>query len=299
MSGGGRPDRNRLGRRRPGRARADRAQSAGGPTDAAEAAGATRAAEAADAVDADEAARTGMAFEIVRELEVEGSPARLWAALTTGTGGWLWPVEYEPREGGAAPSGGTVTRWDPPHRLTARVEDPDRVPGQSLDELDHLIEPRDGGRRSWLRHVHSGVFTGDRDARYDGMVQRTDFHLHTLGQYMAYFEGRPVTFSAVSGPPASGAPDAFGRLARALGLPDDAMDGARVRVQAPGGELDAVIDFRSPHFIGLRADETLHRFFGRGRFGDRVGVSVHDFGAHADAKRTELAWQDWLDHLYG
>ena len=49
----------------------------------------------------------GQAFEIVRELEVEGSPAQLWAALTTGTGGWLWPMEYEPREGGAAPSGGT------------------------------------------------------------------------------------------------------------------------------------------------------------------------------------------------
>ncbi|MFK4067751.1 SRPBCC domain-containing protein [Streptomyces sp. NPDC029674] len=278
MSGDGRPGRGgRPGRRRSGRARAD----SGRPAGTAGAAGA------------------GKAFEIVRELEVEGSPARLWAALTTGTGGWLWPMEYEPREGGAAPSGGTVTRWDPPHRLTARVEDPDRVPGQSLDQLDHLIEPRDGGRRSWLRHVHSGIFTGDWDAQYDGAVRHTDFHLHTLGQYMAYFEGRPVTFSAVKGPPAAGAPDAFVRLTRALGLPDDAMDGARVRVQAPGGELDAVIDFRSPYFIGLRADETLHRLFGRNHFGARVGVSVHDFGAHADAKGTELAWQDWLDHLYG
>ncbi|MEV7191848.1 SRPBCC domain-containing protein [Streptomyces sp. NPDC093510] len=278
MSGDGGPGRGRPGRRRrPGRARADSGrppETAGSPA-------------------------TGTAFEIVRELEIEGSPAQLWSALTTGTGGWLWPMEYEPREGGAAPSGGTVTRWDPPRRLTARVEDPDGVPGQTLNQLDHLIEPRDGGRRSWLRHVHSGIFTDDGDIRYEATVKHIDFHLHTLGQYMAYFEGRPVAFSAVSGPPAAGAPDAFVRLARALGLPDDATDGARVRVQAPGGELDAVIDFRSPYFIGLRADETLHRFFGRNHFGARVGVCVHDFGAHADAKGTELAWQDWLDHLYG
>ncbi|WAL94797.1 SRPBCC family protein [Streptomyces sp. Je 1-369] len=276
MSGDGRAGRGRPRRRRP-----DKGEPGSSP-----------AAQGGDA-------GNGKAFEIVRELAVEGSPARLWAALTTGTGGWLWPVEYEPREGGAAPSGGTVTHWDPPHRLTARVEDPDGIPGQTLDELDHVIEPRDGGRRSWLRHVHSGIFTGDWDARYDGVVKHTDFHLHTLGQYMAYFEGRPVAYSALHGPPASTAPDAFARLARALGLPDDATDGARVRVQAAGGELDAVIDFRSRYFIGLRADETLHRFYGRNHFGAPVGISVHDFGAHADAKGTELAWQDWLDHLYG
>ncbi|WP_237528162.1 MULTISPECIES: SRPBCC domain-containing protein [unclassified Streptomyces] len=277
MSGDGRAGRGRPRRRRPGKGEA--------------------AAGAAPAVGGN--GGTGKAFEIVRELEVEGSPARLWAALTTGTGGWLWPMEYEPREGGAAPSGGTVTRWDPPHRLTARVEDPDGIPGQSLNELDHVIEPRDGGRRSWLRHVHSGIFTGDWDTQYDGTVRHTDFYLHSLGQYMAHFEGRPVAYAALHGPRASAAPDAFVRLARALGLPDDATDGARVRVQAAGGELDAVIDFRSRYFIGLRADETLHRFYGRNHFGAPVGVSVHDFGAHADAKGTELAWQDWLDHLYG
>ncbi|MFD4634438.1 SRPBCC domain-containing protein [Streptomyces sp. NPDC058284] len=286
MSDDGRAKRGRAGRaarsagRRSGRGRADEV----GPV----AAGETGAADGA-----------GEAFEIVREFAVEGSPDQLWAALTTGTGGWQWPMEYEPREGGAAPSGGTVTRWDPPRRLTARVEDPDRVPGQSLHQLDHTIEPRDGGRRSWLRYVRSGVFTGSADTQYESAVRHTDFYLHTLGQYMTYFAGRPVAFSAVNGPLASLAPDAFASLARALGLPDDATDGARVRAQAPAGELNAVIDFRSRYFIGLRTDETMHRFFGRNHFGAPVGVSVHDFGAHADAKGTELAWQDWLDHLYG
>ncbi|MGW0532844.1 SRPBCC domain-containing protein [Streptomyces sp. NPDC003032] len=238
-------------------------------------------------------------FEIAREFEVEGSPAQLWAALTTGTGGWLWPMKYEPREGGSAPFGGTVTHWDPPHRLTARVEDPDGVPGQSLDLLDHTIEPRDGGRRSWLRYVHSGTFTEDGNNQYEDAAKRTDFHLHTLRQYMAHFAGRAAVFSALNGPRTSATPDALVLLARALGLPDDATEGARIRVEAPGEELSAVIDFRSPYFIGLRTDDTLHRFFGRNLFGTPVGVRVHDFGPHADAKRTELAWQDWLHHLYG
>ncbi|MEU1019919.1 SRPBCC domain-containing protein [Streptomyces sp. NPDC005900] len=241
----------------------------------------------------------GKEFEIAREFEVEGSPAEVWAALTTGTGGWLWPMRYEPREGGAAPFGGTVTRWDPPHRLTARVEDPDGVRGQGLDRLDHTIEPRDGGRRSWLRYVHSGVFTEHGHDQYEDAAKRVDFHLHTLRQYLAYFGGRAAVFCALNGPPGSAGPDAFARLARALGLPDDASEGARVRVEAPGAELDAVIDFRSRYFIGLRTDDTLHRFFGRNHFGAPVAVRVHDFGPHADAKRTELAWQDWLHHLYG
>ena len=48
-------------------------------------------------------------FEIVREFEVDASPEEVWEAITTGTGGWLWPLEYEPQRGrrrrpSAAPS---------------------------------------------------------------------------------------------------------------------------------------------------------------------------------------------------
>ncbi|WP_245001518.1 SRPBCC family protein [Streptomyces alfalfae] len=241
----------------------------------------------------------GKEFEIAREFEVDGSPAQVWAALTTGAGGWLRPLLYEPREGGSAPCGGTVVRWDPPHRLIARVEDPDAVPGQSMDQLDHTVEPRDGGRRSWLRHVHSGVFTGDWESQYESALTHTDFHLHTLAQYLTHFMDRQAVYSGLSGPPGSLAPDAFVRLTRALGIPDDATEGARVRAEGPGEELNSVIDFRSRHFIGLRTDDTLHRFYGRNHFGAPVALSVHDFGPHADAKRTELAWRDWLHHLYG
>lgn len=241
----------------------------------------------------------GKEFEIAREFEVDASPAEVWEALTTGTGGWLWPMEYEPREGGAAPSGGIVTHWDPPHRLADRVDDPGSLPpGQTLNELDHTIEPRDGGRRSWVRYIHSGVFTEDWDNLHDGARKHTDFYLHTLRQYLTYFKGLAVTFTTLEGPDPSTAPDAFTKLGRRLGLPDDASEGARVRVDAPGEPLDAVVDFRSRHFIGLRTDTALHRFFGRNHFGAPVGISIHDFAPQADAKGTEMAWRDWLLRLY-
>ncbi|MEV6315355.1 SRPBCC domain-containing protein [Streptomyces sp. NPDC051776] len=236
-------------------------------------------------------------FEIVREFEVDASPEEVWEAITTGTAGWLWPIEYEPREGGAAPFGGEVTAWDPPHRLTGRVESPDD-PSQTLNQLDHIIQPRVGGG-SWVRYVHSGIFVDDWETRYDGADQHTDFYLHTLRQYLEHFTGRAATYSSAEGPEASSRAGSFQAVGRALGLADDAAEGERVRVEVPGtAPFDAVVDYRNRHFIGLRSDDALYRFFGRDAFGAPVGVAVHRFGAGADQKQTEAAWQSWLTGLF-
>ncbi|MFE9306732.1 SRPBCC domain-containing protein [Streptomyces sp. NPDC088353] len=233
-------------------------------------------------------------FEIVREFEVDATPQEVWEAITTGTGGYLWPMEPpEPRVGGAGPFGSTVTAWDPPHRYTNRSEDVG-FPVQSLNQLDHTIEPRDDGRRAWVRYVHSGVFTDDWDNQYDGANKHTDFYLHTLREYLTHFAPRPVAFATLDGPEASTAPDAFTAVGRALGLTDDTATGARVTVRGPR-TFEAVLDYRSPYFIGLRTDDALVRLFGRNHWGAPVGVSVHDFAPDADAKANELAWREWLD----
>ncbi|GGO95682.1 SRPBCC family protein [Wenjunlia tyrosinilytica] len=237
-------------------------------------------------------------FEIVREFEVDASPEQVWDAITTGTGGWLWPMEYEPKEGGAAPFGGTVTVWDPPHRMTARVEDAEGISQQTLNQLEHVIEAREGGG-SWVRYVHSGILVDDWDNQYDGADKHTDFYLHTLGQYLRYFSGRPVAFATLDGPDASNAPGALETVSRGLGLPDDAAQGATVRVRVPGGEtVDAVVDYRNAYFIGLRTDDAMYRLFGRNHFGAPVGVSVHDFAPGADGKRIEDSWRSWINGVF-
>lgn len=237
-------------------------------------------------------------FEIVREFDVDATPEEVWEAITHGTGAYLWPMEApEPKVGGAAAFGSTVTAYDPPRHLTIRSENVG-IPVQSLNQLEHVIESRDGGRRAWVRYVHSGIFTDDWDNQYDGASRHTDFYLHTLREYLTHFAPRPVTFAQLNGPEASITPGALTEVERALGLAEDAAAGTRVTVRGPR-EFDAVLDYRNPYFLGLRTDDALIRIFGRNHWGAPVGISVHDFAADADAEANETAWQAWLDEVYG
>ncbi|MFI1708922.1 SRPBCC domain-containing protein [Streptomyces griseoruber] len=237
-------------------------------------------------------------FEIVREFEVDATPEEVWEAITHGTGAYLWPMEApEPKVGGTAAFGSTVTAYDAPHHLTIRSEDVG-IPIQSLNQLKHVIEARDGGRRAWVRYVHSGIFTDDWDNQYDGASRHTDFYLHTLREYLTHFAPRPVTFAQLNGPESASAPGALTEVERALGLAGDAAPGDRVTVRGPR-EFDAVLDYRNPYFVGLRTDDALIRVFGRNHWGAPVGISIHDFAADADADVNETAWQVWLDKVYG
>jgi hypothetical protein len=233
-------------------------------------------------------------FEISREFEVDVPARDVWEGITTGTGGWLWPMEYEPRPGGAAPFGGTVAVWDPPHHLTGRVE------GENgwFNQLEHVIETRGDGA-SWVRYVHSGVFTDDWDNQYDGADQHTDFYLHTLRQYLRHFNRRPVTWFSADAPAVSNTPGGFEILRRALGITGDVAQDDTLSVAPPGIEpFDAVVDYLHPNFVGLRTGDTLYRFFGRNAFGAPVGIALHLFGDGVDGDKAELTWRSCLDAVY-
>ncbi|RKN40434.1 SRPBCC family protein [Streptomyces hoynatensis] len=238
-------------------------------------------------------------FEIVREFEVAASPEQVWDAITTGTAGWLWPMEYEPREGGQAPFGGTVVAWDPPRRLTARSEDVSQEQrAQTFNQLDHLIQPREGGGCR-VRYVHSGIFVEDWDNQYEGADKHTDFYLHTLRQYLEHFPGRQAAFATFDAPGASVSPGALERVSRALGLPDEGAEGERAVVALPGaGEAEAVVDYRNRYFLGLRTGQAMYRVFGRHHFGAPVGVSIHQFAPDADVAKEQAAWQEFLGGLF-
>ncbi|GAA4226874.1 hypothetical protein GCM10022254_13140 [Actinomadura meridiana] len=244
----------------------------------------------------------GKEFEIVREYEVAATPAQVWDAVTTGSGAWLWPMEFEPRLGGVVAGIGVITAWDPPHRLTSRAEDPNGLQGrpQTLNQVDHLIEPREGGRAAWVRYVHSGIFTDNWDDQYDGAGRHTDFYLHTLRQYLLHFTGLPAVHSDVQGPEASTKRGSFAEVGRALGV-GGATVGDTVRVDLPGtGPVDAVLDYSDGHFLGLRTGDAMYRFFGRDAWGAPVGLALHRFATDAASSQEQArqAWQSWLDGLY-
>ncbi|HWG64668.1 MAG TPA: SRPBCC domain-containing protein [Streptosporangiaceae bacterium] len=236
-------------------------------------------------------------FEVRREVELPATPEQVWAAVATGAGiaSWLFPVgEGQPTRVGEEWGGHVVQAFDPPHRYVVRAEGENGF----FNALEYVIEAREGGT-AVLRYVHSGIFTDDWDDQFDGVSQHTDFYLHSLAQYLRYFDGRAVTYVAAEGPEASKSPGAFDEVRRALGLSADSTEGQTVRVAVPGTDaVEGVVDYARPNFIGVRTADGLYRFYGRNAFGMPVGLGHHLFAPGADQQKTQLAWTNWLDGLF-
>lgn len=232
-------------------------------------------------------------FSIEREVILPVDPEQVFAAITTGTAGWMFPTGGDPDIDANDSTNNPVKAWEPPNRLAIRQE----ADGW-FNALEYLIEARHGGTAS-LRYVHSGIFVDDWDNQYDGASKHTDFYLHSLGEYLRHFAGRPVTYVSAGGPPASGTPDALATLRRALGVDSAARVGDRVTIDVPGlTPVDAEVDYTNEYFLGLRSAGTLYRFYGRNNFGGTVDAAHHFFTDEIDHVATQLAWQNWLDNVY-
>ena len=238
-------------------------------------------------------------FEITREVDLPAAPDDVWTAITADTAAWQFPTGMEIPAGAAPPEGAPITTWDPPHRLVIRMESPDGT----FNALDYAIEAREGGT-AHLRYVHSGILADEWEDQYDAIDGHTDFYLHTLGQYLEHFNGRPATYvgqpsSGIEGPEAAGTPDAMDTLRAALGISRDAGVGATVHASlGDAGTLDGVIDYSTPAFLGVRSADGLYRFFGRNHYGGVVGMSAHLFVDGVDAAAREAQLKAWLDDVY-
>jgi uncharacterized protein YndB with AHSA1/START domain len=238
-------------------------------------------------------------FEVAREIDLPAAPDDVWTAITADPAAWMFPTGMEIAAGATPSEGAPVTTWDPPNRLVIRMEAPDG----SFNALDYTIEAREGGA-AHLRYVHSGILADGWEDQYDAIGGHTDFYLHTLGQYLEHFAGRPVTYvgqpsSGIEGPEAAGGADAMDTLRAALGIGDGAAVGDAVHAVLGGaGALDGVIDYLTPEFIGVRDDDGLWRFFGRNHYGSVVGMSAHVFRDDVDATQAEELLKAWLDSVY-
>lgn len=146
--------------------------------------------------------------------------------------------------------------------------------------------------------VFGGIVDDSWYAKTDGTAQHTEFYQHTLGQYLQYFGGRRATYVQVQGPAAATEANAFAVLRRGLGITDEVAEGDTVRLAlSEFGPLDAVVDYLTPHFIGLRTTDGLYRFFGGNAWGMPVGLSLH-LSPPALTRRRLQAWQFWLDGIF-
>ncbi|NEM91402.1 SRPBCC domain-containing protein [Galbitalea soli] len=222
-------------------------------------------------------------FEIIAETIVDGTPEQVYDAVTAETSAWLFPTE--------GMAGVELIEERPTHHKN-RLDGPDGW----YNQLEQLIEARPEG--TFIRWIHSGVMTDDWEAQYDGASRHTTFYLHTLGQYVAHFAGRPVTFADIQAPPASTAAGSFDRVRDALGITPQTAAGDTVTVDLPGaGPTVFTVDWNADVFLGLRGEDALYRFFGRDSFGATVGLTVHDFSG-AETPRLEGAWRAWFDELF-
>ena len=231
-------------------------------------------------------------FEIRRQVELPGTPDQVFDAVATGNGiaGWMFPTgEGAPSEVGEQFAGHTVTALERPSHFAVRAEGEDGW----FNSLDYRIERR--GEGAILRYVHSGVMTGDWDTQYDGANRHTDFYLHSLGEYLAHFAGRQVTYIGADGPADALGDDAFAAVRAALGIGDDAEVGDQVDAEITGvGQLRGRLDYLNDMFIGVRGEDALHRFYGRGRMGMPVFAGHHLFAPGTDAEAVTAAWAAWL-----
>jgi len=223
-------------------------------------------------------------FEIVADTELPGTPERVWEAVTKDNPAWMFPTDQWPA---------VKTVEEFPSHLVSRMDGPDGW----FNQLEHVLEPLDGGRAK-LHYVHSGIFAENWDEQYDGASKHTEFYLHTLGQYLQYFDAKPVVFADIQAPAASQTQDGFLQLKKALGV-DGADAGTAVDVDVDGvGRLSGEVDFSNENFLGLRTASAMYRIFGRNAWGAPVGMTVHDFSGSSDSELTAKTWGAFLEKVY-
>lgn len=237
-------------------------------------------------------------YLIRREHQLPVTPEQLWQAVATDAGnrGWLYPMEIEPRVGGRVSRGpATVLHWEPPAHFACRHTDEET--GFS-NTLSYRIEPGpDTGStlRFSIHWQHPGAADDNWNLRADAATRHSDFYHHSLAEYLRHFAPRPAHYIRAYRPGPDPDPDAFPRLLDRLGVPADATAGDRVALRPDGlPALDAVLDHRSPDFLGLRTEDGLYRFFNGHSWNWPTWLGHHLFDESTDPDEAAHRWTEWL-----
>ena len=251
-------------------------------------------------------------YRLEFSVEVPGTQEQVWAAIATATGmsAWFLPTELEEREGGALHfsmgpemgSDGTVTGWDPPHRIRYE-EDWAALMGQDPDALSPLtsefvVEAQSGGT-CVVRVTSSGFGTGaDWESEWwEDMGRQWMPFFDNLRLYLTHFPGQEATQLETMASHPGTADALWSALHSGLGLGEvgSAVDlrGSTGTVERVG-ERQALVRLTAP-VPGMLSAYVFD--FGEGTAA--AGVRAYLFSADAEdyARREQPAWQTWLESL--
>lgn len=254
--------------------------------------------------------------EVTVEVEVPGTPEDVWQAVATGPGysAWFAPTEIEEAEGGAmrfdlgdgAIQEGTVTGWQPPHRLTYVERD---WSGEAPPLATEVTVEARGGGTCLVRMMHSlATDRDDWDGELSSMREGWPTCFTILRLYLAGHAGQPSGSGRASVEIGGDTDAVWQRLQERLGLAalreGDAAD-LGGDVPATGGRL--VERGHSGHHRSLTlATETpipgalvLTVYAWQGRGHAMAGLFFWGEGAEEIARRQGAGWQEWLETFAG
>ncbi len=255
-------------------------------------------------------------------VELPGTPEQVWDAIATGNGitSWFLPTDVEEREGGAIvlhmsddlSSPGTITGWDPPHRLAYVEPDWASVAGHPQAPVtplatEFLIEAQSGGT-CVLRVVSSAFGIGEawEQEFLDEAATAWLPYFDNLRLYLTHFVGQRVTPLAVSADMSRSADAAWPALRRAVGADEV---GQQVKVRDVVGQVERVSGGSHPTELLLRVTDPVPGFLSVGAYdigdlaiGEGVAVAfLRGYLFSPDApdyvERETSAWKDWLDEV--
>jgi uncharacterized protein YndB with AHSA1/START domain len=247
------------------------------------------------------------------EVEVPGSAEQVWDAVATANGisSWMMETELDEREGGRVvfhmgpddSSEGTVTGWEPPHRIVYEEPSWAALAGQDPTSVtplvtEFLVEASSGG--TCVVKVVSSAFGQGAEWEqefFDQMGKGWAPMFEHLRLYLTHFPGQQVTRLEaavdVRGTPESAA----GSVRRALGVE---APGETVEVIGAKGEVERVAD----DSVLLRLTDPVAGLlacfsYGTGEDTARLWVAGYLFSdtAAAYVEREQPKWQAWLEGL--
>jgi uncharacterized protein YndB with AHSA1/START domain len=246
-------------------------------------------------------------------FEFDAPAEQVWEAVATANGisSWFVRTDLEEHEGGRivthmgpdAESPGTVTGWEPPHRL--EYEEPDWAgltghDGAAVTPLvsEFIVEAKSGGS-CVLRIVSSAFGTGAdwEQEFFEEMEKGWRPFFDRLRLYLAHFPGQQVTVLEAQATVPGDGPAVLRAMRTEMGI-----DEVGQSVDARGlsgtvermGDYDALLRLKGPvpGFFAFAAIDT-----GDGKTMAMVQGQLFSADAAAFVDREQPAWQSWVEAL--